>query len=62
MSLTTQYLTDSEGLKKAVVIPVDEYEALIEDLRDLAVIADRRDEPRCSLEEVKVRLKSDGLL
>jgi len=62
MSTATQFLTDSRGEKVAVVLPVGEYDALIEDLQDLAVMAERRDEPRSSLEEVKQRLKRDGLL
>ena len=62
MSTETQFLTDAKGEKIAVVIPIDEYEELIEDLHDLAVVAERRDEPRVSLEEVERRLKADGLL
>ena len=38
------------------------YEQLMEDLHDLAVIAERRDEKPISLEEMKRRLKKDGLL
>lgn len=62
MSAGTQYLTDSGGEKVAVVLPLQEYDNLMEDLQDLAVIAERRDEPRTTLEEVKQRLKADGLL
>jgi len=57
-----QYLVDKNGHKTAVVIPVEEYEELLEDLHDLAVIAERRDEPTRSLDELKKRLKADGLL
>ncbi len=62
MNAATQYLTDANGAKVAAVIPIDEYEELMEDLNDLAVVAERRDEPRVSFEEVKRRLKEDGLL
>lgn len=62
MSSATQFLTDSSGAKVAVVLPVEEYEALMEDLQDLAVIAERRDDPRISCDDVKQRLKADGLL
>ena len=44
------------------MIPIDEYEALLEDLQDLAVLAERRNEPRVPLDEVERRLKADGLL
>jgi hypothetical protein len=59
---TTQFLTDGAGHKVAVVVPLEEYEELLEDLRDLAVIAERRDEPRVSWEEMKRELREDGLL
>jgi hypothetical protein len=62
MSTGTQFLTDANGEKIAAVIPIVEYEELLEDLNDLAVIAERRDEPRLSLGEVERRLKADGLL
>jgi hypothetical protein len=57
-----QYLVDEKGERSAVVVPIEEYEELLEDLHDLAVIADRRDEPTISHEELKRRLKADGLL
>ena len=40
----------------------EQYEKLLEDLHDLATIAERRAEQPISLEEVKRRLKDDGLL
>jgi len=58
----TQYLTDEKGKKTAVVIPVEEYEEILEDIHDLAVIAERRDEPVIPIDELKKRLKADGLL
>ena len=43
--LNPQYVTHAEGHKTAVIIAVDEYDELLEDLQDLAAIAERRDEP-----------------
>jgi PHD/YefM family antitoxin component YafN of YafNO toxin-antitoxin module len=60
--MTTQYLTDERGAKVAVVIPIADYDALMEDLADLACVAERRDEERVSWEDVKKQLISDGLL
>ncbi|RYD27934.1 MAG: hypothetical protein EOP86_23835 [Verrucomicrobiaceae bacterium] len=60
--MSTQFLTDKEGRKIAVVIPISEYEDLLEDLADLAAVAERRDEPRISLEDLKTQLTADGLL
>lgn len=37
-------------------------EQMAEDLHDLAVVSERRDEEPISLEEMKRRLKRDGLL
>jgi PHD/YefM family antitoxin component YafN of YafNO toxin-antitoxin module len=60
--IQAQYLIDEQGQKTSVVIPVEEYEELLEDLHDLAVIAERKDEPTISFNELKKRLKADGLL
>ena len=45
-----------------MVIPLEEYEEMLEDLHDLAMIAERKDEPTISMKELKERLKADGLL
>ena len=57
-----QYVIDEKGQKKAVIIPVDEYKELLEDIHDLAIVAERRDEPTVTFEELKKKLKKDGLL
>lgn len=58
----TQYLVDESGQKTAVVLPLEEYEELIEDIHDLAAIAERKDEATTSFDELKKRLEADGLL
>lgn len=60
--MNTRYITAEDGSRTDVVLPLEEFDALLEDLRDLAVLAERKDEPTSSLEEVKERLKADGLL
>jgi len=55
-------MIDKSGKKTAVLLPVEEYEELIEDLHDLAVIAERKDEPTMSFDELKKRLKTDGII
>ncbi len=62
VTMTTQYLTDERGEKVAVVIPIADYDAMMEDVADLACVAERRDEERISLEDVKKQLIADGLL
>jgi PHD/YefM family antitoxin component YafN of YafNO toxin-antitoxin module len=44
--MTTQFLTDDHGEKIAVVISIAEYDALMEDVADLAAVAERRNENR----------------
>ena len=62
MSLILQYLTDEHGDRTAVVLPISDYEKLLEDLDDLAVAAERRDEPAISHETFIADLQRDGLL
>ena len=62
MAVREQYVVDSKGRKTGVLLSVKQYERLMEDLHDLAVVAERRDEKTISLEELKRRLKQDGLL
>jgi len=60
--MNARYITSEDGSRTDVVLPVADYEELMEDLHDLAVIAERRDEPSVPLEEVKKKLKENGLL
>ena len=53
---------DENGKRVSVVLPVDDYEELLEDLHDLAVVAERRHEPAVSHAALKKRLKAGGLL
>ena len=50
------------GKPTAVIMPIAEYEELLEDLHDLAVIARHKDEPTIPLAEVKRRLKHDAAI
>ncbi len=55
-----QFVVDNEGKRTAVILPVEKYEQLLEDLHDLAVIAERREEQPMDLEAMKQRLKENG--
>ncbi len=61
MNATLQYLTNEKGRKTSVVLPINEYEKLLEDLDDLAVIAERRDEETIPHAEFKKGLKRNVL-
>ena len=62
LALAEQLVVDAEGIKTSVIIPIEQYEKLIEDLHDLAVVAERRSEEPISLLELERRLKEDGIL
>lgn len=62
LQLREQYVIDAKGKKTAVLLPLERYEMLLEDLHDLAIVAERREEETVSLDEVKRRLREDGLL
>lgn len=57
-----QYVTNQAGEKTAVILPIDEFDELLEDLRALAAIAERRAEPTISHDELLAELKRDGLV
>jgi PHD/YefM family antitoxin component YafN of YafNO toxin-antitoxin module len=57
-----QYVVDTNGKKMGVILSLKHYQQLMEDLHDLAVVAERREEKPVSLEEMKRRLKRDAIL
>jgi PHD/YefM family antitoxin component YafN of YafNO toxin-antitoxin module len=62
MSEGLQYITDASGQKRGVLLPLEEYERLMEDLADLALVAERRDEATIPHEQFVKELRRDGLL
>jgi hypothetical protein len=60
--LNPQYITNEAGEKTSVIIPIDEFQELLEDIEDLAVVAERRDEPTVPHKQLIAELKRDGLL
>ena len=62
MAVQEQFVVDAKGKKTGVILSVKQYQKLLEDLHDLAVVAERRAEKLVSLEEMKRRLKNDGVL
>jgi PHD/YefM family antitoxin component YafN of YafNO toxin-antitoxin module len=57
-----KFLLDKKGKKTGVVLSLRRYRQLMEDLHDLAVVAERRREKSVSLEELNRRLRQDGIL
>ena len=62
MSDCVQYLTDDHGERTAVILPIGANEKLLEDLDDLAVVTERRDEPTIPHEQFVSELKRDGIV
>ncbi|MFO1352039.1 MAG: hypothetical protein U1F68_15725 [Gammaproteobacteria bacterium] len=60
--MNTQYIIDETGKCVSVVLPVAEYEALLEDLDDLAAVAERHDEDTVEHAELIAKLKADAIL
>jgi PHD/YefM family antitoxin component YafN of YafNO toxin-antitoxin module len=57
-----QYVTNQAGEKTAVILPLGEFQEMLEDLHDLAAVAERRAEPTVSHEELLAELKRDGII
>jgi hypothetical protein len=45
---TVKYIVDKRGRRKGVLLAIDQYEKLIEDIHDLTVIAQRENEKTIS--------------
>lgn len=60
--LHPQYVTDEQGNRVSVILSVAEYNELLEDLDALAAVAERREEPTISHEQLIADLKRDGLI
>ena len=55
-----QFVVDAKGNKTSVILPLRRYQKLMEDLHDLAMVAERRGEEPVSLAEMKRRLGKDA--
>ncbi len=60
--LHAQFITNESGERVSVVLPLVDFQTLIEDIEDLAAIAERREEPTISHEQLVKELKKDGLI
>ena len=62
IKLHEKFIIDENGHKTSVVLPVRDYESLLEDIHDLATIAERKHEKTISSFAMKAKLKKNGLL
>ena len=58
MSKEVQFVTDEEGNRTAVILPIEEYEEMLEDLHLGRVARESRDEPRRPFADVVEELRS----
>ncbi|MDJ0575962.1 MAG: hypothetical protein QNJ65_12440 [Xenococcaceae cyanobacterium MO_234.B1] len=61
-NLALNYITNESGEKTAVILPIAQFEELLEDIEDLAIVAERRDEPTTSHADLIAELKQDDLI
>lgn len=59
-TLHPRYITDANGAKIEVILPIEEYYELLEDLEDLAAIAQRKDEETIPFEKAIKDLGLEG--
>lgn len=57
-----RYVTNRTGKRTGVVLSLRRYSRLMEDLHDLAVLAERRTEKSVSADEMRKRLQKRGLV
>jgi hypothetical protein len=62
MDKSVQFVTDAEGNRTAVILPIDDYEQLIEDLHLARVHEESRTDTRIPWEQVKEELIAEGKL
>jgi len=55
-----QYITDAAGHKTAVILPIEDYEEMLEDLHFGAAARESENEPTRSFDEVVAELRENG--
>lgn len=58
MSRNVQYVTDKNGERTAVILPLEEYEELLEDLHVIRVAKETKDDTARPLSDVVDELRS----
>ncbi len=55
-----QYITDVEGHKTAVIVPIEDYEEMLEDLHFGKVARESKDEPKRDFNEFLEEMRNDS--
>ena len=62
MNIHPTYITNDAGEKLSVVLSIKEYQEILEDYEDLAIVAERKDEKRTTHDSFLEELKQDGII
>ena len=62
INLHPQYITNDNGEKLSVVLSIQEFEDILEDIEDLAIVAQRKDEKTTSHQDFINELKIDAII
>jgi PHD/YefM family antitoxin component YafN of YafNO toxin-antitoxin module len=57
---SVQFIIDAEGRKTAVILPIEEYEEMLEDLHLGRVARESKSEPRRPIAQVVEEMRSAG--
>ncbi|MEK6232790.1 MAG: hypothetical protein N2A42_13170 [Luteolibacter sp.] len=60
--MSTKFVTNEKGKKIAAILPIREYEDLLQDIYSAAIIERRRNEKTYPWEDLKKKLIEDGIL
>ena len=60
MSKNVQFVVDGEGHRTAVILPIEDYEEMMEDLHMAQAARDCKDEPRRPFREVVDEMRAAG--
>jgi len=62
MNINPNYITNDNGEKMSVILSMEEFENILEELEDLAVVAERKDEETISHQDFIKELINDQII
>ena len=60
--MSTKFVTNEKGKKIAAILPIREYEDLLQDIHSAAIIERRKSEKTYPWDDLKKKLTKDGIL
>ena len=60
MQKNVQFVVDEEGHRKAIILPIEEYEEMLEDIHMGRAARESKSEPRRPFEDVAKELRAAG--